>query len=204
MELKIVTPQGESGSLAVSDIAFGKEFNQDLVHQTVVAYMAAGRQGSKAQKNRAAVSGGGAKPWRQKGTGRARAGTTRGPIWRSGGVTFAAEPRNFEQKLNKKMYRAAMRSILSELVRQERLVVVESFDLETPKTKVLVQRLAEFDLSNVLIVSDAVSDSLYLASRNLHKVDVRDAQSVDPVSLIGFDKILVTVAALKKLEEALV
>lgn len=204
MELKIVTPQGESGSLAVSDIAFGKEFNQDLVHQTVVAYMAAGRQGSKAQKNRAAVSGGGAKPWRQKGTGRARAGTTRGPIWRSGGVTFAAEPRNFEQKLNKKMYRAAMRSILSELVRQERLIVVESFDLETPKTKVLVQRLAEFDLSNVLIVSDAVSDSLYLASRNLHKVDVRDAQSVDPVSLIGFDKILVTVAALKKLEEALV
>lgn len=204
MELKIVTPQGESGSLSVSDIAFGKEFNQDLVHQTVVAYMAAGRQGSKAQKNRAAVSGGGAKPWRQKGTGRARAGTTRGPIWRSGGVTFAAEPRNFEQKLNKKMYRAAMRSILSELVRQERLIVVESFDLETPKTKVLVQRLAEFDLSNVLIVSDAVSDSLYLASRNLHKVDVRDAQSVDPVSLIGFDKILVTVAALKKLEEALV
>lgn len=204
MELKIVTPQGESGSLSVSDIAFGKEFNQDLVHQTVVAFMAAGRQGSKAQKNRAAVSGGGAKPWRQKGTGRARAGTTRGPIWRSGGVTFAAEPRNFEQKLNKKMYRAAMRSILSELVRQERLIVVESFDLETPKTKVLVQRLAEFDLSNVLIVSDAVSDSLYLASRNLHKVDVRDAQSVDPVSLIGFDKILVTVAALKKLEEALV
>lgn len=204
MELKIVTPQGESGTLAVSDVAFGKEFNQDLVHQAVVAYMAAGRQGSKAQKNRAAVSGGGAKPWRQKGTGRARAGTTRSPIWRSGGVTFAAEPRNFEQKLNKKMYRAAMRSILSELVRQERLIVVESFDLESPKTKVLVQRLAEFDLSNVLIVSDAVSDSLYLASRNLHKVDVRDAQAVDPVSLIGFDKILVTVAALKKLEEALV
>lgn len=204
MELKIVTPQGENGAVAVSDEAFAKEFNQDLVHQTVVAYMAAGRQGSKAQKTRSEVSGGGKKPWRQKGTGRARAGTIRSPIWRSGGVTFAASPRNFEQKLNKKMYRAAMRSILSELVRQERLIVVESFDLEQPKTKLLVQRLAEFDLSNVLIVSEDLSDSLYLASRNLHKVDVRDSQSVDPVSLIGFDKVLVTVASLKKLEETLV
>lgn len=204
MELNIATPQGQNGTVAVSDVAFGKEFNEDLVHQAVVAFMAAGRQGSKAQKNRADVSGGGKKPWRQKGTGRARAGTIRSPIWRSGGVTFAASPRSFEQKLNKKMYRAAMRCILSELNRQERLVVVESFDVDQPKTKVLVQKLGEFDLSNVLIVSEDVSENIYLASRNLHKVEVCDAQSVNPVGLIGFDKVLVTVSALKKLEEALV
>ena len=204
MELNIATPQGQKGTVAVSDVAFGKEFNQDLVHQAVVAYMAAGRQGSKAQKNRADVSGGGKKPWRQKGTGRARAGTIRSPIWRSGGVTFAAQPRSFEQKLNKKMYRSALRCILSELNRQERLIVVESFDVDQPKTKVLVQKLAEFDLSNVLIVSEDVSENIYLASRNLHKVEVSDAQSVNPVSLVGFDKVMVTVSALKKLEEALV
>ena len=204
MELSIATPQGAKGTVAVSEVAFGKEFNQDLVHQAVVAYMAAGRQGSKAQKNRAAVSGGGKKPWRQKGTGRARAGTIRSPIWRSGGVTFAAQPRNFEQKINKKMYRAALRCILSELARQERLVVVEEFDLEAPKTKALVQKLAQFDLADVLIVTEEVSENLYLASRNLHKVDVRDVAGVDPVSLIGAEKVVVTVAALKKLEEALV
>lgn len=204
MELSIATPQGQKGTVAVSDVAFGKEFNEDLVHQAVVAYMAAGRQGSKAQKNRAAVSGGGKKPWRQKGTGRARAGTIRSPIWRSGGVTFAAQPRTFEQKLNKKMYRSALRCILSELNRKERLIVVESFDLDEPKTKVLVQKLAEFDLSNVLIVSEDVSENIYLASRNLHKVEVTDAQSVNPVSLVGFDKVMITVSALKKLEEALV
>lgn len=203
MELNIATPQGQSGTVAVSEVAFGKEFNEDLVHQAVVAYMAAGRQGTKAQKNRSAVSGGGKKPWRQKGTGRARAGTIRSPIWRSGGVTFAASPRSFEQKLNKKMYRAAMRCILSELNRKDRLIVVESFDVDQPKTKMLVQRLAEFDLSNVLIVSEDISENIYLASRNLHKVEVCDAQSVDPVSLVGFDKVLVTVPALKKLEEAL-
>lgn len=204
MELSIATPQGAKGTVSVSDVAFGKEFNQDLVHQAVVAYMAASRQGSKAQKTRSEVSGGGKKPWRQKGTGRARAGTIRSPIWRSGGVTFAAKPRDHEQKINKKMYRGALRCILSELARQERLIVVESFDLDAPKTKALVQKLAQFDLSDVLIVSEDVSESLYLASRNLHKVDVRDAAGVDPVSLVGAEKVLVTVAALKKLEEALV
>jgi len=204
MELSIATPQGAKGTVAVSETAFGKEFNQDLVHQAVVSYMAAARQGSKAQKTRSEVSGGGKKPWRQKGTGRARAGTIRSPIWRAGGVTFAAKPRDYEQKLNKKMYRAALRCILSELARQERLVVVEEFDLDSPKTKLLVQKLAQYDLSNVLIVSESVSENLYLASRNLHKVDVRDAAGVDPVSLVGAEKVVVTVSALKKLEEALV
>lgn len=203
MDLNIATPEGAKGTVSVSEVTFGKEFNQDLVHQAVTAYMAGGRQGSKAQKNRSAVSGGGKKPWRQKGTGRARAGTIRSPLWRTGGVTFAAQPRDFSQKLNKKMYRAALRCILSELNRQERLVVVESFDLEEPKTKALVQKLAQFDLSDALIVSEQVSENLYLASRNLHKVDVRDVQGVDPVSLIRFDKVVVTVAALKKFEEML-
>ena len=204
MELSIATPQGAKGTVAVSEAAFGREFNQDLVHQAVVAYMAGARQGTKAQKNRAAVSGGGKKPWRQKGTGRARAGTIRSPIWRSGGVTFAAQPRDFDQKLNKKMYRAAMRCILSELARQDRLVVVEGFDLDAPKTKSLLQKLAQYDLSDVLIVSEEISENLYLASRNLHKVDVRDVQGIDPVSLIRFDKVVVTVSAVKKLEEVLV
>ncbi|MGD8177370.1 50S ribosomal protein L4, partial [Marinimicrobium sp. ARAG 43.8] len=161
------------------------------------------RQGTKAQKTRSEVSGGGKKPWRQKGTGRARAGTIRSPIWRSGGKAFAAKPRNFEQKLNKKMYRAALRCILSELNRQERLVVVEDFAVEGPKTKSLVQKLAQYDLSEALIVTEEVNENLYLASRNLHKVDVRDVQGVDPVALIGFEKVVVTVPALKKFEEIL-
>lgn len=203
MELNIATPQGAKGTVSVSEVAFGREFNQDLVHQAVVAFMAGGRQGTKAQKNRAAVSGGGKKPWRQKGTGRARAGTIRSPLWRSGGVTFAAEPRDFSQKLNKKMYRAALRCILSELARQERLVVVEEFALDEPKTKGLVQKLAQFDIAEALIVGDEVDQNLYLASRNLGKVDVRDVNGIDPVSLIRFEKVVVTVAALKKLEEVL-
>lgn len=203
MELNITTPAGAKGTVSVSDVAFAREFNQDLVHQAVVAYMAAARQGTKAQKTRSEVSGGGAKPWRQKGTGRARAGTTRGPLWRTGGVTFAAKPRSFDQKLNKKMYRAAMQCIMSELARQERLIVVDSFDLEVPKTKALVGQLAKYNLSDVLIVTEEVNTNLYLAARNLHKVDVRDAQGVDPVSLIRFDKVVVTVPALKKLEEML-
>jgi len=204
MELNIATPSGNSGTVSVSDVAFGKEFNQDLVHQAVVAYMAGGRQGTKAQKTRSEVSGGGKKPFRQKGTGRARAGTIRSPIWRTGGVNFAAKPRNYEQKLNKKMYRAALRCILSELNRQERLIVVESFDVDAPKTKALVAKLKEFNLSDALIVSQEISENLYLASRNLHKIDVRDAQGVDPVALIRAEKVVVTVAALKQLEEALV
>lgn len=203
MELNITTPAGAKGTVSVSDVAFAREFNQDLVHQAVVAYMAAARQGTKAQKTRSEVSGGGAKPWRQKGTGRARAGTTRGPLWRHGGVTFAAKPRSFDQKLNKKMYRAAMQCIMSELARQERLIVVDSFNLEVPKTKALVGELAKYNLSDVLIVTEEVNTNLYLAARNLHKVDVRDVQGVDPVSLIRFDKVVVTVPALKKLEEML-
>lgn len=203
MELNIVTPAGAKGTLKVSEVAFGKEFNQDLVHQAVVAYMAGARQGSRAQKTRSEVSGGGRKPFAQKGSGRARAGTIRSPLWRSGGTTFAAKPQDFSQKLNKKMYRAAMRCILSELTRQDRLVVVEGFDIDAPKTKALVQKMAEYDLSEMLIVSEEVSENLYLASRNLHKVDVRDVQGIDPVSLIRFDKVVVTVAAMKKLEEIL-
>ncbi|WP_372833622.1 50S ribosomal protein L4 [Pontibacterium sp.] len=194
---------GANGSVEVSDLAFGKEFNEALVHQVVTAYLAGARQGTKAQKNRSAVSGGGAKPWRQKGTGRARAGTSRSPIWRTGGVTFAAQPRDHAQKVNKKMYRAAMRCIFSELVRQERLVVVEDFALESPKTKQFVAKLNELDLSNVLLITADVEQNLYLAARNVPHVDVRDAAGVDPVSLVGFDKVLVTVAALKKVEEVL-
>jgi large subunit ribosomal protein L4 len=194
---------GANGSVEVSDLAFGKEFNEALVHQVVTAYMAAGRQGTKAQKNRSAVSGGGAKPFRQKGTGRARAGTSRSPLWRAGGVTFAAQPRNYAQKVNKKMYRAAMRCILSELVRQERLVVVEDFQLEAPKTKQFVAKLEDLKLSNALLITENVEQNLYLAARNVPHVDVRDAAGIDPVSLVGFEKVLVTVPALKKIEEVL-
>ncbi|BBB27783.1 50S ribosomal protein L4 [Amphritea japonica] len=194
---------GAGGSVEVSDLAFGKEFNESLVHQVVTAYLAGGRQGTKAQKNRAAVSGGGAKPWRQKGTGRARAGTIRSPLWRTGGVTFAAQPRDHAQKVNKKMYRAAMRCILSELVRQERLVVVENFQVDAPKTKQFVAKLNELELANALVVTEDVEQNLYLAARNVPHVDVRDAAGIDPVSLVGFEKVVVTVAALKKIEEAL-
>ncbi|GGK83910.1 50S ribosomal protein L4 [Amphritea balenae] len=194
---------GAGGSVEVSDLAFAKEFNESLVHQVVTAYLAGGRQGTKAQKNRAAVSGGGAKPWRQKGTGRARAGTIRSPLWRTGGVTFAAQPRDHAQKVNKKMYRAAMRCILSELVRQERLVVVENFQIDAPKTKQFVAKMNELELANALVVTEDVEQNLYLAARNVPHVDVRDAAGIDPVSLVGFDKVVVTVAALKKIEEAL-
>ena len=203
MELAIATPKGNKGTVEVSEAAFGIEFNQDLVHQAVVAFLAGGRQGTRAQKNRSAVSGGGRKPFAQKGTGRARAGTIRGPIWRGGGVTFAAQPQDHSQKLNRKMYRSAMRSIVSELARQERLVIVKDFSLDAPKTKGLIAKLAEYGLQEALIVTDDVSENLYLSSRNLHKVDVRDADAIDPVSLINSSKVLVTVAALKKIEENL-
>ena len=158
---------GANGSVEVSELAFGKEFNEALVHQVVTAYMAAGRQGSKAQKTRSQVSGGGAKPFRQKGTGRARQGTTRSPIWRTGGVAFAAQPRDYAQKVNRKMYRAAMRCILSELVRQDRLVVVEDFAIETPKTKQFVAKLKELSLDNALLITEDVEQNLYLAARNV-------------------------------------
>ncbi len=202
MELSIVKPgKAKPGKVSVSDVAFAREFNEDLVHQVVTAYLAGNRQGTRAQKNRSAVSGGGKKPWRQKGTGRARAGTIRSPIWRSGGVTFAAKPQDHSQKVNRKMYRAALRSIMSELARQDRLVVVETLDVEEPKTKLLVKQLNDYGLDNALIVSDQVGENLYLAARNLHKVDVRDVEGVDPVSLIAFDKVVVTVDAVKKFEE---
>ena len=204
MELNVVKPGNDAaGTVSVSDVAFAKEYNEDLVHQVVTAYMAGARQGTRAHKNRAAVSGGGKKPWRQKGTGRARAGTIRSPIWRSGGVTFAAQPQDHSQKVNRKMYRAALRSIISELARQDRLVVVESLDVEAPKTKLLVKQLSDYGIDNVLIVSDEVAENLYLAARNLHKVDVRDVDGVDPVSLVAYDKVMVTVDAVKKIEEML-
>jgi len=204
MELAIATPQGSSGTVEVSENAFGKEFNQDLVHQAVVAFLAGARQGTRAQKNRSAVSGGGKKPFRQKGTGRARAGTIRSPLWRSGGITFAAQPQDHSQKLNRKMYRAAMRSILSELARQERLMVVEEFAVNAPKTKSLIAKLAEYDVTAALIVTEEVDENLYLASRNLHRVDVCDAAGADPVSLINSAVVMVTVASLKKFEDILV
>jgi LSU ribosomal protein L4P len=190
-------------ALTVSETTFGREFNESLVHQVVVAYAAGARQGTRAQKTRSDVSGGGAKPWRQKGTGRARAGTIRSPIWRSGGVTFAARPQDHAQKVNKKMYRGALKSILSELVRQERLIVVDNFSVEAPKTKELVAKLKEFELSDVLIVTAEVDENLFLAARNLYKVDVRDAETIDPVSLIAFDKVVMTADAVKQVEEML-
>ncbi len=190
-------------AIEVSERTFGGEFNETLVHQAVVAYMAGGRQGTRGQKTRAEVTGGGKKPWRQKGTGRARSGSSVGPIWRGGGVTFAAKTQDHSQKLNKKMYRAALRSILSELVRLDRLVVVEDFAVEAPKTKTLLGKLDGMGLSDVLIVTEAVDQNLYLAARNLPHVDVRDVQGTDPVSLIAFDKVLVTVSAVKKFEELL-
>jgi large subunit ribosomal protein L4 len=204
MELNIVKPgNAAGGTVSVSEATFAREYNEALVHQVVTAYLAGGRQGTRAQKTRSEVAGGGKKPWRQNGTGRARAGTIRSPIWRSGGTTFAAKPQDHSHKVNKKMYRAAMRSILSELARTDRLVVVESFDMEQPKTKLLLQQLKGFDLENVLIVGNAVDQNLYLAARNLHKVEVCDVDAADPVSLIAFDKVMVTVDAVKKFEEAL-
>jgi large subunit ribosomal protein L4 len=191
------------GSVEVSDVTFGREYNEPLVHQVVVSYLAGARQGSKAQKSRSEVRGGGRKPWRQKGTGRARAGTIRSPIWRSGGRTFAAKPQDHSQKVNRKMYRGALRCILSELIRQNRLVIAESFNVDSPKTKSFVNQLKNFDLSNVLVVTDAVDENIQLASRNLKHVDVRDVQAVDPVSLMSHDKVLMTVAALKQFEESL-
>lgn len=204
MELSIVKPGNQAaGTVAVSEATFAREYNEALVHQVVTAYLAGARQGTRAQKTRSDVAGGGKKPWRQKGTGRARAGTIRSPIWRSGGVTFAARPQDHSQKVNRKMYRAAMRSILSELARTDRLLVVETLDVEQPKTKLLVETLKGYGVDNVLIVADNVDKNLYLASRNLHKVDVRDVEGADPVSLIAYDKVMITVDAIKKFEEAL-
>ena len=193
----------DGGTIDLSDKAFAATYNETLVHQAVTAYMAAARAGTKANKTRSDVSGGGAKPFRQKGTGRARAGTTRSPIWRGGGVTFAARPRNYEQKLNKKMYRAAMRSIFSELLRQERLVVMEEFAVESHKTADLAKQLASINLDDVLIIVADVDEKLLLASRNLPWVGVLEQDQINPVSLIAYDKVVVTRAALETIGERL-
>jgi len=194
---------GSSGSVEVSDDTFGASFNEPLIHQVITAYRAAGRSGSKRQKNRSDARGGGAKPWAQKGTGRARAGTSRSPIWVGGGRAFAARPRDYSQKVNRKMYRAALRSMLSELIRQDALVVVDSIEVSAPKTKELISKLTELKLDSVLILVDQYDRDLCLAARNLQKVDVLDLREVDPVSLLRFEKVLVTSKALKGLEEQL-
>jgi large subunit ribosomal protein L4 len=193
----------DSGSVDVAEAAFGADFNEALIHQVVTAYLAGGRAGTKAQKNRSSARGGGAKPWAQKGTGRARAGTIRSPIWVGGGRTFAATPRDHSQKVNKKMYRAALRSVLSELVRQDRLVIVNELVLEAPKTRLLASKLNELDLDSVLILNEAFDENVFLAARNLPNVGVCDVGSIDPVVLIRFEKVLITLPALKLLEERL-
>lgn len=205
MELKLTTATGKAStkSIEVSDANFSREFNEALVHQAVTGYLAGARSGTRAQKTRSDVRGGGKKPWKQKGTGRARSGTIRSPIWRSGGVTFAARPKDWSQKLNRKMYRAAIQSILSELVRTERLVVVDSFSVDAPKTKDMVERLGKLGTSNVMIVTEDMSDNLFLSTRNLHQVGVCDANNIDPVSLIRFEKVIMTADAVKKIEETL-
>ncbi len=200
--MELVLKDAQS-ALEVSETTFGQDFNEALVHQVVVAYAANARQGTRAQKTRAEVKGSGKKPWRQKGTGRARAGTVKSPIWRSGGVTFAAKQQDHSQKVNKKMYRGALKSILSELVRQDRLMVVESFGIEAPKTKELKNKLSAMNLTDVLIVTPEVDENLFLAARNLYKVDVRDVAGIDPVSLIAFNTVLVTADAVKQIEEML-
>ncbi len=204
MKLKLVSKGSQAEDVQVSDVTFAREYNESLVHQVVVAYMNAGRAGTKAQKTRAEVRGGGKKPWNQKGTGSARAGSIRSPIWVGGGRAFAAKPRDYSQKVNRKMYRAALQSMLSELARQDRLVVVNGLELEAPKTKLLVQKLNELSLGNsVLLLIEAFDERLELAARNLPYVDVLPVGSLDPLSLARHDKVLATVGAVRLLEERL-
>ena len=202
MELQVqsISSSAAAISVALSDEVFGNDFNEALVHQVVTAYMNAARSGTKAQKSRADVAGGGRKPWRQKGTGRARAGTTRSPLWRGGGRTFAARPRDYSQKVNRKMYRSALRSILSELVRQDRLVVVDDFQLAEPKTKLALAALTKLGVNDVLIVCDEITENLFLAARNIPHIGMADVSAVDPVLLISYDKVVVTQKALAGLE----
>jgi large subunit ribosomal protein L4 len=201
MELKIQTPgKKKTGSMTVADSIFSAEFNEPLIHQVLTSYLAAARSGTKAQKTRSEVRGGGKKPWRQKGTGRARSGTIRSPIWRSGGVTFAAKPQDHSKKVNKKMYRGAMRSILSELVRQDRFICVDEFDVAESKTKLVKEKLESLGLEDVLVVTDELTENLYFGIRNLPKADVIDTNEIDPYSLIGFEKVLMTKAAVEKVE----
>lgn len=204
MQVALVTKNGSNQELQLSKTVFSCRFNEPLVHQVVTAYLAGGRQGTRAQKNRAAVSGGGKKPWKQKGMGRARAGTIRSPLWRSGGVTFAASTQDFSQKVNKKMYRAAMRSICSELLRQGRFIVLESFELENAKTRDLITKLHDLKIDQkVLIVLEEVNETIYLAARNVHKVELIDVEAINPVDLVRYEKILITAPALKQIEELL-
>jgi large subunit ribosomal protein L4 len=190
-------------TITVSDAVFGLEYKESLIHQLVTAYMAAGRAGTVAQKNRSAVRGGGAKPWNQKGSGRARAGTSRGPLWRSGGVTFAAQPRDYTQKLNKKMYRAGMRSMLSELNRQQRLIIVDDIAVDTPKTKQMSAKLADLGVSKTLIITETGDEKLYLSARNLPHVEITDVAGMNPVNLVRYDHVVVTVGAVRAIEESL-
>jgi large subunit ribosomal protein L4 len=203
MTLQVPVINGQGSAVEVAEQVFGQLFNETLIHQLVTRYLAGARAGTKAQKTRSEVSGGGIKPFRQKGTGRARAGTTRGPIWRSGGVTFAAKPRSFEQKLNKKMYKVGIRSIFSELLRQERLVVSNDIMPTTAKTKDFNQKLKNIDGKRILIIADEMNENLILASRNIPYVEVATAESVNPVSLVSADKVIVTSGALKQIEERL-
>ena len=199
MNLNTVT----GSAVELSDVAFGREFNEALVHQVVTAYLAGGRQGSKAQKSRGEVSGGGKKPWRQKGTGRARAGSIRSPIWVGGGRAFAAKPQDWSQKVNRKMYRGAMQCILAELIRQDRLVLVDDISISAPKTKELIAKLKDLNAPKALIVTNEVDENLYLAARNIPYVSVLGSTEVDPVSLIAFDKVIMSVAAAKEIEGVL-
>ena len=192
-----------AGTVDVADSAFGAEFNEPLVHQVVNAFLAGSRAGTKSQKNRSAVRGGGAKPWRQKGTGRARAGTIRSPIWVGGGRAFAAKPRDYSQKVNKKMYKAALRSVFSELVRQDRLVITDSIEMKAPKTRELAGKLKGLDHDSVHIINEAFDENVFLSARNLPNVGICDAAAIDPVVLMRFDKVLITVPALKLVEERL-
>ncbi len=189
-------------TIAVSDAVFGLEYKESLIHQLVTAYMAAGRAGTAAQKNRSAVRGGGAKPWNQKGTGRARAGTSRSPLWRSGGATFAAQPRDYTQKLNRKMYRTGIRSMLSELNRQQRLLVVEDVTVDAPKTSQMAAKLADLGVSKTLIVTETGDESLYLSARNLPHVEICDVAGMNPVNLLRYDSVVVTVGAVRAIEES--
>ncbi len=199
-----ISIHNSSEKVSVSDAAFSAEFNEALVHQLVVSFMSASRAGTKAQKTRSEVRGGGAKPFRQKGTGRARAGTIRSPLWRSGGTTFAARPRDYGKKLNKKMYRTGMRSIVSELLRQDRLIVVDEMTVAEPKTKLMVAKMAEIGVSNkALVLTDGLDSAVYLAARNVPNLVVMDVAIVDPLSLVSQEKVIVDQAALKKLEERL-
>jgi len=204
LQIPTLNEKDTSGKVDVNEAVFGQPFNETLVHQLVTRYLAGARAGTKAQKTRSDVSGGGSKPWRQKGTGRARSGTTRSPVWRTGGVAFAARPRNYEQKLNKKMFRVGIRSILSELLRQDRLVVSNDIIPTTSKTKDLYALIKNIDAKRILIVVDVVDANLALASRNIPYVEIVEAANLNPVLLVSADKVIATPSALKQLEERLV